>query len=284
MKEAYNKKKKVRNLIDDNCRTDYAKFRHFTTINNISSVKLNGNFSALEQIITDGYIDEKLVTSFPYEQVTEQNNFISLLFYFGLITIEKPIMDKTRFIIPNETVKGFLNEFIRKGYVDASKVRPETYQLVDNLSKMMFYGEWKEAINLIAQNIDDGMCGRDKIEGERYIQAFLKAQLGLSDAMIISSEKPTKDGYSDLAIAPFIAQYADIQFAYLIEIKYLKAKDEYSPKIETEIAETAKKQLAKYATDHNIHKEWQIKPHGEVTLKKLVLIFHGRVLKYKKEL
>ncbi len=300
MNKAYNKKHCPRNLIDDNCKTDYNKFRHFTTINNISSAKLNnnsdiesdetskvelnGNFSAMERIITDGYIDEQLITAFPYEEITEPNNFVSLLFYFGLITIDKIVMDKTRFIIPNETVKSFLNDFIRRGYVDAAKVKEETHILVDQLSQMMFYGEWKESIDLISRKIETGMCARDKIEGERYIQAYLKSLLNLSNAMIVSSEKPTKDGYADLAIAPFIAQYPDIKYAYLIEIKYLKAKDKYNKSVLNEILKKAKKQIAKYATDNNIHKEWQIKPNGDVTLKKLVLIFQGRKLKYSEEI
>ncbi len=283
MNKANGVKHYPRNLIDDNTKTDYSKFRHFTTINNISSVKLNGNFSALEKIITDGYIDEELITSFPYQEVTEPKNFISLLFYFGLISIEKIVIDKTRFIIPNETVKSFLNDFIRRGYVEASKVSPEIYDLVDNLSQMMFYGEWKTAIDIISQNIDEGMCGRDKIEGERYIQAYLKSLLNLSKSMIVSSEKPSKDGYADLAIAPFSIMYPDIKYAYLIEIKYLKAKEEYNEIVKNEVLEKAKFQLAKYANDKNIHKEWQIKPYGNITLKTIVLIFQGRQLKFREE-
>ncbi len=271
------------NLIDDNVKTDYGKFKHFTTINNIASgkVELNGNFSMLEQIVMDDYIDEKLVTSFPYQQITEPENFISLLFYFGLITIDKIKRGKTRFKIPNESVKTFLNSFVRKGYFDAYKVQGHTYELINSLGDMMYDGTWKKPINLIAGVINDGMCARDKIEGERYIQAFFKAQLGLSDAMIVSSERSALDGYTDIAIAPHLAQYPDIEYAFLIEMKYLKSQEEYNEK---GIAETAKIQLAKYAEDKNINKEWQIKPNGNVTLKKIILIFHGRELKYAEEI
>ncbi len=284
MNKVYNKKYSLRNLIDDNCKTDYNKFRHFTTINSATETQLNGNFSVLEKIVTDEFIEEELVTAFPYQEVTNPNNFVSLLFYFGLITIDKIVMDKTRFIIPNETVKNFLNDFIRKGYVDAGKVQQITRELVHSLSLMMFYGEWEKPIDLISQTIEEGMTARDKIEGERYIQAFLKAQLGLSKAMIVSSERSALDGYTDLSIAPFLAVYADIKYAYLIEIKYLKAKDEYNEKVEKEVIDYATTQLAKYAKDKNIHKEWQIQPNGDVQLKKLVLIYHGRILKFKQEL
>jgi hypothetical protein len=67
-------------------------------------------------------------------------------------------------------------------------------------------------------------------------------------------------------------------------MKYLKAKDNYNKTIGQDILKKATVQLNNYAKDKNIHKEWQIKPNGTVTLKKLVLIFHGRELKLKKEI
>ena len=271
------------NLIDDNCKGDYSKFKHFTTINNIASgkVELNGNFSMLEKIVIDGYIDENLVTSFPYQQITKPENFISLLFYFGFITIDKIRRGQTRFKIPNESVKSFLNDFVREGYFDAYKVQDHTYELVHSLADMMYDGTWEKSIDIISKVINDGMCARDKIEGERYIQAFFKAQLGLSNAMIVSSEKSALDGYTDIAIAPNLGQYSDIEYAFLIEMKYLKMDETYNEK---EVAQVAEKQLAKYAEDKNILKECQIKPYGNVQLKKLVLIYQGRELKYTKEL
>jgi len=217
------------NLIDDNTKTDYSKFKHFTTINNKTGLVLNGNFSVLEKIVSDGYINEKLVTSFPYTKY-------------------------------------------------------ETYELVNLLGDMMYDGDWKEPLLLIAKLIKEGMCARDKIEGERYIQAFFKSNLGLSDPMIVTSEKAALDGYTDLGIAPFLAIYPDIEYAYLIEFKYLKADEKYDEDIKSAIVANATTQLAKYAEDKNIHKEWQIKPYGDVTLIKLILIFKGRELQYMEQI
>ena len=270
-----------RNLIDDNAKSDYSKFKHFTTINHLNTIKLNGNFSILEKIVMDGYIEEKLVTSFPYQKITDTDNFVSLLFYFGLITIDKLNRSKTRFKIPNESIRSFLNEFVREGYYDAYKVKQDTHSLVNFLADMMYDGNWEKPIKLIAETISQGMCARDKIEGERYVQAYFKALFGLSDAMIVSSERSALDGYTDIAIAPHLAQYPEIEYGFLIEMKYLKSKEEYNEK---EIIETATGQLAKYAEDKNINKEWQIKPNGNVTLKKIILIFHGRELKYAEEI
>ena len=271
------------NLIDDNCKTDYRKFKHFTTINHRTHIELNGNFGVLEKIMQNGYIIENLETAFPFEQVTKTFNFVSLLYYFGLLTIDKPIKGRVKFVIPNASVKKFLSDFVVEGYEDAGKVTPDTYKLHSLLADMMFEGEWKEPIEMIAAKIDEGMNARDKIEGERYIQAYLSAMLGLSKSMIVDTEKNALDGYCDLTIAPFLAMYPDIEYAYLIEIKYLKQKGKYTKAIENSVVKEATAQLANYAKAKNIHKEWQIKPHGTVNLKKIILIFKGRVLKYYKE-
>ena len=49
-----------------------------------------------------------------------------------------------------------------------------------SLGDMMYDGTWVKSIDIIATVINKGMCARDKIEGERYIQAFFKVQISKS--------------------------------------------------------------------------------------------------------
>ncbi len=107
--ESYNTKNRLDDLIDQNVKIDYKKLQHFLTINR----KLNGNFDILEQLLTEGKISGNLVKSFPLNQITKKDNFISLLFYFGLITIKREYRGKIEFVIPNNTIKELLYAFIR---------------------------------------------------------------------------------------------------------------------------------------------------------------------------
>ncbi|KPA17274.1 ATPase AAA, partial [Candidatus Magnetomorum sp. HK-1] len=72
------------NLIDQNVRIDYKKLRYLITVDK----QLNGNFSRLKDIIEKQEIISGIVKSFPVEELNEQENFISLLYYFGLLTIQ----------------------------------------------------------------------------------------------------------------------------------------------------------------------------------------------------
>ncbi|MDM8561496.1 hypothetical protein [Candidatus Parabeggiatoa sp. HSG14] len=84
-------------MIDPNVKVDYGKLRHLVILDR----KLNGNFSRLEVIIENGKISAEIVSSFPVEDLIKPNNFISLLYYFGLLTYQT----EEELIIPNRSVR-----------------------------------------------------------------------------------------------------------------------------------------------------------------------------------
>ena len=92
------------NLIDRNVRIDYGKLRHLVTVNR----RLNGNFDLLRQLIGAGWVDSELQDDFPLERLAERENFLSLLHYFGLLSIRAVRDDLPRLAIPNQTVRRLL--------------------------------------------------------------------------------------------------------------------------------------------------------------------------------
>jgi len=75
--------KPPRDLIDYNLRIDYGKLRHLVQVDR----RLNGNFSRLRQVIEEETITvNRIVQSFPVEELRNQDNFLSLLYYLGLLT------------------------------------------------------------------------------------------------------------------------------------------------------------------------------------------------------
>jgi hypothetical protein len=78
-KEAIRDKKIPSQLIDDNL--------GWTTVNcNISSYRIKPSmviFKRLTEIINNGGIDSEIMKSFPFDQITQQDNFISLLYFLA---------------------------------------------------------------------------------------------------------------------------------------------------------------------------------------------------------
>ena len=71
-------------MVDNNIRTDYSKLRHLIQIDKTFGV----NASVIQQIVAEGSITVQIATSFPAEKMTDTENFKSLLFYFGMLSIQ----------------------------------------------------------------------------------------------------------------------------------------------------------------------------------------------------
>ena len=79
------------NLIDRNAMMDYMKLRHLIISDKkgagTSANQTNGNFSRLRQIMETHSVHSAIVDRFPVQKIISPENFISLLYYFGLLTI-----------------------------------------------------------------------------------------------------------------------------------------------------------------------------------------------------
>ncbi|MGE5343261.1 MAG: AAA family ATPase, partial [Candidatus Omnitrophota bacterium] len=100
-------------LIDDNVKLDYNKLRHLIIIDKEGAKETNGNFSKLLYIVQNGGIHSTIEKSFPIEELTDTNNFVSLLYYFGLLTIGGIDDENTPILtIPNEAIKHLYYDYI----------------------------------------------------------------------------------------------------------------------------------------------------------------------------
>jgi hypothetical protein len=123
--------------------------------------------------------------------------------------------------------------------------------------------------------IKRSMTVRQMIEGERVAQALLVSLFHIGSPFIVDTEKEVNGGFFDISLAPFHALYPDMEYGYLIEMKYLKMDEKYSEEIEQKLIDQAKVQLYKYSSDENLKKQWQLKPSGHIKMKRLILIFKG---------
>jgi hypothetical protein len=257
-------------LIDRNVRIDYRKLKHLIIVNKGQGKSFNGNFNRLKEIIEDGGTSADLVKAFPLEQLTDTKNFVSLLFYFGLLTIDDVKKDKIRFKIPNETVQRLYYDYMEEGYRETDTFALDIARYSNLMSDMAYDGKWKPLFDYITNRMRESMSLRDLITGEKSIQAFLNVYLGLSQLYIIHPEKELNLGYADILMEPFLARYEGIRYSYLLEIKYIKASQAQDNNRILQMKTEAEKQLKKYSLDEKLKKNIE-----KTTLIKLVLIFSG---------
>jgi hypothetical protein len=260
-------------LIDQNMRLDYTKLRHLIAVDK----QLNGNFSQLRAISETGEAVSDIVISFPLERLRAHENFISQLFYFGLLTISGEHEGRTLLRIPNRTIKDLIYSYIREGFQDVDLFRLDLWQLANLLSGMAYRGDWQPFFDFIAAAIREQTSIRDYLNGEKVIQGFLLAYLNLTHFFLPWSEKELGGGFVDFYLEPFLARYPDMPFGYLVELKYIPRNEFTKAKLQEQIAE-AEGQLARYANDPRVQPVL-----GRVALKKLVLVYNGWELVYREE-
>ncbi|MEA3443926.1 MAG: AAA family ATPase [Bacteroidota bacterium] len=278
MKEANWASKPPRYLIDENVRIDYGKLRHLMTIGN----KLNGNFNILKDIIANGGIASRIVKSFPYEELTKQENFVSLLYFFGLLSLDGTLRGKPYFSIPNNTIRQLMYSYIRGAYEDVGTFKVNVFKLDKLISNMAYVGEWKELFTFIADEINKQTKIRDFIEGEKVIQTFFMAYINIVDTYTALTEEEANKGYADLVLKPFFYNYPDAKFGYLIELKYI-ARSEYTEALKNKKIKESQDQLAKYSNDDNLKKMMQFPPYGSVEIRKLIIVFNAWEMVYCEE-
>lgn len=95
-------------MVETNIRIDYAKIRMLIR----HDKDFANDASIIQDLVTKGYVTGKLVENFPAERINDPDNFLSLLFYFGMVTIDGTLDGKTKFIIPNEVVRDQIYTYL----------------------------------------------------------------------------------------------------------------------------------------------------------------------------
>ena len=259
-------------LVDSNLRTDYAKIRHLVTVGR----RLNGNFSLLEGIIQNGGRVSNLVDSFQARDMSDEQNFVSLLYYFGMLSIRGSSGPLVDFCVPNETVRGFMGAFVPSAYREIGNVNPRIFALTQALAAFSEKGEWKPVMDILATLVRETMAVRDKIEGEKFVQATMIAYLRSAvSAYFVRHEYEANGGYADLLLEPDLLRYPGVKHALLMEIKYVGSTRKPGPKTLAAVRKEASKQLKRYAASHDLAKSLRLAPKGDVKLTRLSVVFHG---------
>ena len=260
-------------LIDTNVRIDYTKLRHLLLVNQRASAearRLNGNFDLLRHLIGEGETEADLSLSFPLEELDEPENFLSLLYYFGLLSIRGVSGGTTRLGIPNQTVWRLMYGYLRGAYRDVGVFSVSHHHFSRLVRGMAYKGEWRPALEYIAAAIAEQTGVRDYIDGEKVVQAFLAAHFSMVGQFLIHSERELNKGYADLYLEPFVAQYPDIGYGYVIEVKYLKRSERVDASVVAETMRGARAQLAGYLADEGLRRRTP-----SVRYVGLAVVFHG---------
>ncbi len=256
-----------RNLIDVNVRTDYSKLKYLVYTNK----RLNGNFDMLNQLIQDEkVIVTNIKDNFSAFEMLEIENFSSLLYSLGFVTIEKEGLFNLNLKIPNQTIKKIVADFIYSAYKDINfNIKLQKF---NNLLSDFATDKNLEVFKYLNEEVKAQSSIRDYIDGESFIKGFLSAYLSLNPYYEVKTELEVTKGFVDIVLNPSMIE---IPYGAVIELKYIPIS-KYSDDLKDAKIKEAKEQLARY--------DIKTIPHlRDKPFVKIILLYKGWELVYCKE-
>ena len=255
--------KAPRDMVEDNIRIDYEKLRMLIR----KDKEFAHDASIIQTLVSEGYVTGELKKGFPAVNITNPDNFVSLLYYFGMLTISGTYEGRTKLTIPNQVVREQIYTYLLSTYNEA-ELNFSSYEKNELASALAYRGDWKAYFGYIADCLKRYTSQRDKQKGEFFVHGFTLAMTAQNRFYRPISEQDTQAGYVDIFLCPLLDIYSDMKHSYIVELKYAKYKDPES-RVE-ELRQEAIDQANRYADTDTVKRAV-----GTTQLHKIVVVYKG---------
>ena len=217
-KELLKKGKKIKSFIDDNLKIDYGRLR--------SLVSKYDNKAKLRSLAEGNSIKVNLINRFSIEKIHDEDNFFSLLFYLGLVTIDNTNTRRMALKIPNYSVKTMYWEFVEnilKEEVEGLSLDSSKY--VDTMVSLAYDNDYKPFFDYFSQYIVRNLSNRD-LENtvEKDMKFLLLPIFFTSNYYFPISELENSEGYTDIYLKRGHLHPGSVS-EWVWELKYIKQID-----------------------------------------------------------
>ncbi|MEO7330937.1 MAG: AAA family ATPase [Minicystis sp.] len=240
-------------MLDVNVRTDYRRLQH---LGMLTGTEREARRALLEAIASDGFIQSAIERQFGVRSLSSQTQFISLLYYLGMLTLGPQPPDRPpnlfgyRLEIPNRVIRELQWEHLAALLQDEAHIVIDTRELEVALFAMAMEGDIAPFLALFHTRVVKAIGVKDlRRFDEKALKLMLLAFISLSRLFYPLSEKEFAQGYCDLflGVSPL---YPGAKLAWLLELKYLPTGAK-AAQIERAF-EQAAEQVARYAGDERL--------------------------------
>ena len=250
-------------MLEENIRVDYNKLRMLIR----KDKEFAHDASIIQTLVSEGFVTGELKEGFPAENIANNDNFLSLLYYFGMVTIGGIYKGDLKFVIPNEVVREQIFTYLLDTYKDNNLVY-DSYDIRGKEQNMAYDGDFKPFFQYIADSIYTFASQRDRQKGEAFVHGFTLALTSQCRFYRPISELDNQNGYADIFLRPRCEIFTDMEHSYIIELKYLKS-NATEAEVKAAVAQ-AETQLCRYAVTVNVNDNI-----GHTTLHKVYVVYRG---------
>ena len=225
-------------MLDTNVISDYRKIRNTFKIGDQESER----FELLEKLVKTGHIDFPLTQLYNLEADFTEADFLSLLFYMGMLSFKEESYVGWRCEMPNYVIKKLYFEYFTAVYLDKSRFARSKRPIQESISAMIGEGNPEHFFKIVEAVLAENHSNRDElVYGEKHLQTLMIGLLCPYESYYIHSEYEARRGYPDIFIEK--KPNSVVKLDIVLELKYVKKKDE--DKLLTTINE-AETQLSDY--------------------------------------
>lgn len=246
-----------------NSMMDYGKLDHLVKLEKLMGNNLRD--SIIHKAANEEYVLGVVKEHFPATELIEDENFISLMYYYGMLTIRGKFGFRMKLSIPNNNIRKQYYQYIINQYNQSAKINVSHLQ--DTFDSAAMFGEWKDMFGYIAERYKVCASNRNSIEGERNIQGYFMAYLSLCPYYLMCPEIELNHGYCDIFLMPD-RRFDDVKHSYIVEFKYVNTNSSAQDVLNKFDEATA--QLSSYAADAKVQNMT-----AGTTLHKIVMVFKG---------
>ena len=252
----------VEDIIDDNLKTDYGRIQQL--------LKKTKNIEKLEKIIENENIPSRVINRFSIEKIHDTQNFLSLLYYMGLVTVDSDEKGKPLLKIPNYSTKTMYWEYMERIIRDQNpKMTYDPNIIMEGLASLAFDNDYKPFFVGFFENFVSQISNRDLLEfSEKNVKFLLLSILFQNNFYLPISETENSKGYSDIYLQRRSYLYPCITTDWVLEIKYIKQAEADKRHLITKAKNKAKEQLNRYKSS-NLFKD-------RTDVRYLMVIFIGK--------
>ncbi|MCK6604039.1 MAG: ATP-binding protein [Ignavibacteriaceae bacterium] len=208
-----------REITDNNVTSDWKKISNI-----LGRLPKKERDAIIEEVYVNESIEGSLSTQFNPETPYRPADAISVLFYNGLLTIDKEEYGIIRYVIPNYVIKNIYWEYLRIKYEHELDL---TFDLTDKgriFRQMAAEGKIDLLIEETSKIMTPLMSNDYQNFSESNLKMIVISLLSLNKMYIIHSELEVTGGRLDLLLTRYDPY--DSKYQFLLEFKYLKMRDE----------------------------------------------------------
>ena len=249
-----------------NTMIDYTKLDHLVKIEQEKGNDYRHSF--INKAVEEEFLLGRVKPHFAAVDILEDENFVSLMYYYGMLTVCGGFGALWKLRIPNNNIRKQFYTYIRSRFPKTAAVNISELEI--HFANAAVLGDWKDMLTYIAASYTKASANRNTIEGERNIQGYFMAYLNLAPYYLMCPEIEFNHGYCDIFLMPD-RHVNDVNHSYIIEFKY--ATTDSSAKDITYKFNEASAQLNAYAADKKVQNMT-----AGTQLHKIVMVFKGAEL------